>query len=115
MAQGNKYTCKCCGTEYIYCPSCELKAPSFDKESFCSKAHAEIFNILSKHGCKLASAEETLKALSAYNLNSETLTPSIRKHIDAIKSEVKPAEEVKPVEEQKQNFKPYNYNKEEKK
>ena len=113
MATGNKYTCSCCGTEYIYCPSCELKTPAFDKTNFCSQKHADIFNILSKHGCKLASAEETLKALSTYNLNSETLSPSIRKHIDAIKAEVQPVEEVKPVEEPKQNFKPYN--KEEKK
>lgn len=115
MANGNKYTCSCCGTEYTYCPSCELKTPAFDKETFCSKKHADIFAILSKHGCHLATAEETLKALSAYNLDIENLTPSVRKHISAIKAEAKPVEEVKPVEnqEQRQNFKPFN--KEEKK
>ena len=120
MAQGNRYTCKCCGTEYTYCPSCAIKQPSYDAESFCSVKHATIFEILSKNGCKLASAEETLLSLSMYDLDTEKLTPSIRRHIASIKASVKPieeikpveevefVEEVKPVEEQRRNFKPYN-------
>ena len=103
--KGNKYKCSTCGAEYIHCPQCESKAPSYDAQVFCSKSHADIFAILSKHGCKLATAEETLKALRKYNLDAEKLTPAIRKHIATIKAEVKPTVEVKPVEEEKLNDK----------
>ena len=106
MAKGNKYKCSTCGNEYIHCPQCESKKPSYDAENFCSKTHADIFAILSKHGCGLATAEETLKALRRYNLDAENLTPAIRKHIATVKAEVKPTVvEVKPVEETKPNDK----------
>lgn len=104
MAQGNTYICKVCGKEYQYCPKCKIVKPDYDAEMFCSHKHANIFEILSKHGCKLATAEETIAALEKYNLDSDKLSSSIRKHIAAIKSEVKP----EPVEEVKQNFQSLN-------
>ena len=97
MARGNKYTCATCGKEYEFCPKCAVTVPSYDAERYCSKKHADIFEILSKHGCGLATADETLKALAPYNTDAEKLTSSIRKHISTIKAEAKPAvEAVKP-------------------
>lgn len=104
MARGNKYVCKCCNEEYIYCPKCAITAPSYDAERYCCKEHSDIFAILSKHGCKLATAEETLEALNKYNLELEKLSSSIREHIEAVKAEAKPA----ITEEVKQNFHPIN-------
>lgn len=104
MARGNKYVCKCCNEEYIYCPKCAITAPSYDAERYCCKEHSDIFAILSKHGCKLATAEETLEALNKYNLELDKLSSSIRKHIEAVKAEAKPA----ITEEVKQNFQPIN-------
>ena len=104
MARGNQYTCAACGKEYEYCPKCAVTKPSYDPERFCSREHAEIFEILSKHGCHLTTAEDTLRALEKYNLDSDKLSSSIRKHIAAIKAEVKP----EPVEEVRQNFQSLN-------
>lgn len=101
MARGNKYTCATCGKEFEYCPKCAIIKPSYDAERYCSRDHAEIFAILSKHGCHLATDEETLKALNDYDITG--LSESIQVHINSlqpiveVKSEVK-AEEVKEVE-----------------
>lgn len=92
MARGNKYTCATCGKEYEYCPSCELVKPLFDAERYCTEAHADIFAILSKHGCGLASAEETLVALADYDKTS--LTENIQAHINSLQ----PKEARKEVE-----------------
>ena len=82
MARGNTYTCLSCGKEYNYCPKCAVIKPAYDAETFCSKAHADIFTILSKHGCNLATAEETLEALKDYDTTN--LNENIRAHIDSL-------------------------------
>ena len=82
MARGNTYTCMCCNKEYNYCPKCALTKPAYDAENFCSPAHANIFAILSKHGCNLATAEETLEALKDYDITS--LNESVQTHIDSL-------------------------------
>ena len=92
MAKGNKYTCATCGKEYLYCPKCDITTPTYDKTRYCSNAHADIFEILSKHGCHLATAKETLEALSHYD--TDGLTESIAKHIESLFT----AEELKEVE-----------------
>lgn len=91
MAQGNTYTCKVCGKEYQYCPKCKIVKPDYDAEMFCSHEHADIFEILSKHGCHLATEEETLEALKGYDTTN--VTDSIQAHIDSLKAEVKLTEE----------------------
>lgn len=83
MARGNKYKCASCNIEFEYCPSCDVTTPSYDAERFCCKSHADIFNILSKHGCGLVSAEETLEALKSYDLTG--LNESIQAHINSLK------------------------------
>ena len=89
MARGNKYKCASCGTKFEYCPSCDVKTPSYDAERFCCRKHAEIFEILSKNGCHLATAEETLATLKDYDTTG--LTKSIQAHIKSLqpKTEVK--------------------------
>lgn len=92
MARGNTYTCATCGKEYEYCPKCAVTKPSYDAERYCCHEHAEIFEILSKHGCHLATAKETLEALSHYD--TDGLTESIEKHIESLFT----VEELKEVE-----------------
>lgn len=94
MARGNKYTCKTCGTSYEYCPKCAVTRPNYDAEKFCSKAHDDVFAILSKHGCNLITAEETLTELKAYNIDEIKFTKEISMHIKRIKSEAKAASKV---------------------
>lgn len=96
MAKGNTYHCLTCGAEYVYCPKCSLTKPTYDAENFCSKKHAEIFAILSKHGCGLATEEDTLEALKGYDTNG--LTESIEAHMNSLKS-AKKAKAQKEVEE----------------
>ena len=88
MARKNTYTCRICGATYDFCPACSVGKPNYDAENFCSKEHAEIFAILSKHGCKLATAEETMNALKSYDIENVKLADSIKAHIAAIKAEL---------------------------
>ena len=85
MARGNKYICATCGVEYEYCHKCEFTKRSYDAEHFCSKQHADIFNILSKHGCHLATNMETLEALEGYDLSN--LSDNILAHVDSLYDE----------------------------
>ena len=87
MARTNTYTCKTCGKTYEFCLRCQIAKPDYDAENFCSKQHAEIYGILSKHGCNLISAEEALKELSAYNIGEIKLTEDVAAHVARIKSE----------------------------
>ena len=82
MARGNTYTCATCGKIYDYCPKCAITKPSFDPERYCSSEHSDIFEILSKHGCGLATAEETLTALANYDTTG--LAENIQTHIDSL-------------------------------
>lgn len=89
MTRGNKYTCVVCGAEHTFCPKCQITQPDYDYERYCCRKHADIFAILSKHGCHLTTAEETLVALKDYDTTG--LTESIQAHIDSLqpKTEVK--------------------------
>ena len=82
MSIGYIYYCLTCGKSYEYCPSCAVVKPKFSIESFCCKKHQEIYEILSKHGCHLATAEETLAALKDYDTTG--LTEDIQAHIDSL-------------------------------
>ena len=82
MSRSYIYHCLTCGKSYEYCPSCAVVKPKFSIESFCCKKHQEIYEILSKHGCHLATAEETLAALKDYDTTG--LTESIQAHIDSL-------------------------------
>lgn len=102
MARGNTYTCATCGKEYTYCPKCAITEPSYDAERYCCKNHADIFAILSKHGCHLATEEETLAALKDYDTTG--LTESIQAHIDSLqpkKAEVEVKADETKVESKK--------------
>ena len=82
MTRGNTYKCATCGQDYQFCPKCAVRKLSYDAERYCSKAHANIFDILSKHGCNLATAEETLEALAGYDTTN--LSESIQAHINSL-------------------------------
>ena len=82
MARGNTYTCVVCGKEHQFCPKCQIVLPNYDYERYCSNEHANIFAILSKHGCGLATAEETLDALDNYDLTG--LAENIQEHINSL-------------------------------
>ena len=87
MANYNEHTCLTCGQIFEYCRRCAVTPVVHKAEGFCSERCSEIFATLSKHGCNLITAEETLAALSAYNLDEITLTESIQAHINKIKAE----------------------------
>ena len=87
MARGNTYTCVVCGKEHHICPKCQIVLPNYDYERYCSKEHNDIFNILSKHGCGLATAEETLETLASYDTTN--LVEGIAKHIKSLDEETK--------------------------
>ena len=87
MARTSIYTCKTCGTTYEFCLKCQVSRPDYDAEHFCSHKHADIYAILSKHGCNLISADEALAELAAYNLDEITLTEDVLAHVERIKSE----------------------------
>ena len=94
MARGNTYRCVVCGEEYQFCPKCQVTRPNYDYERYCGKNHADIFTILSKHGCGLATAEETLIALQDYDLTN--VSEGIKEHIKALRpqNKVKASKEV---------------------
>ena len=87
MARTNTYTCKTCGKTYERCIKCLIEKPNFDAENFCTHNHADIYSILSKHGCNLISADDALKALSAYNIDEIKFSEDVAAHIVRIKSE----------------------------
>ena len=98
MARGNIYTCSCCGKKYEFCPKCAFTAPTYDAETFCSAEHADIFAILSKNGCGIASAEETVAALAKYDTTN--LSKDVATHINSLQPK-KAEVEVKEVETKK--------------
>ena len=108
--------CKTCGTNFDFCSHCQVVKPDYDAETFCSKEHNEIFAVLSKHGCNLATAEETLEALKDYD--TTIVTESIQAHIDMLNPKAEP-EPISVVEEKVDVQKPvqqqYNKNKNNKK
>lgn len=100
MARGNTYTCATCGKEYEYCPKCAVSKPSYDVERYCCHKHADIFAILSKHGCHLATAEETLEALKDYDLTG--LNESIQAHIKSLQPKAEAKTDETKVESKKE-------------
>lgn len=95
MANYNEHKCFTCGQIFEYCRRCAITPVVHKAEGFCSEECSHIFNILSKHGCNLISADEALKELAAYNIDEITLTEDILAHIERIKSEATPAPIVK--------------------
>ena len=87
MANYNEHKCFACGQIFDYCRRCAITPIVYKAEGFCSEKCSDIFNILSKHGCNLITADEALKELSAYNLDDIALTKGILAHIEKIKSE----------------------------
>ena len=100
MARTSTYTCATCGTTYEFCLKCQVSRPDYDAENFCCSEHAEIYGILSKHGCNLITAAETLSALAVYDIDNITLTEDVIAHIAKIKSEAGIKVEAAPVEEE---------------
>lgn len=98
----NEHTCLVCGKTFEYCRSCTLEPVKHLAEGHCSETCADIFNILSKHGCHLATAEETLAALKDYDTTN--VVESIKAHIDSLqpkKVEVKAETKVEAKAEAK--------------
>ena len=93
MANYNEHKCLTCGQSFDYCRHCAITPVIHKAEGFCSEKCSDIFNILSKHGCNLITADEALKELAAYNIDEATLDEGVRAHIEKIKSESSVVEE----------------------
>ena len=87
MARYNEHKCFTCGKTFDYCSRCAITPVRYKEEGFCSENCSDIFNILSKHGCCLVTAEETLEALLPYDTTN--LMEGITKHIESLKEEIK--------------------------
>lgn len=90
MANYNEHKCFTCGRIFEYCRHCAVTPIVYKAEGFCSENCSHIFNILSKHGCNLATAEETFEALIDYDTTN--VTEVIQTHIDALTSEIQGTE-----------------------
>ena len=100
MANYHEYKCFTCGQVFEYCRQCVVIPVIYHEEGFCSEKCSHIFNTLSKHGCNLATADETLAELSAYKIDEIKLTEGIMEHIERLKSETAINVEVKtPIDE----------------
>ena len=88
MANYHEYKCFTCGEIFDYCRRCVITPVIYKEEGFCSEKCSHIFNTLSKHGCNITTAEETLAELAAYNLDELILNENIKAHIECIKAEV---------------------------
>ena len=82
MARYNEHKCLTCGQVFDYCRHCATTPVIYKAEGFCSEKCSHIFSILSKHGCHLATTEETLEALKDCDLTK--VTESIQAHIDSL-------------------------------
>lgn len=82
MANYSEHKCFTCGQIFDYCRHCSVTPVVYKAEGFCSEKCSHIFNILSKHGCNLATAEETLEELKNYDVTN--VTESIQAHIDSL-------------------------------
>ena len=100
MARTNTYTCATCGTTYEFCLKCEVSKPDYDAEKFHSRKCAEIYGILSKHGCNLISSEEAFLELSEYKIDEITLVEDVLAHVDKIKSDIGIVVDKTPVVEE---------------
>lgn len=85
--------CRVCGSKHSYCPACSFKPNDYLDNGFCGEECYKIWVTLSRNGCKLATAKETLDELSKLKVPAK-LVPSIQAHIDALKAEVKSAKEL---------------------
>lgn len=93
MVNYNEHKCLTCGQIFEYCRRCVVTPVIYKAEGFCSEECSDVFNILSKHSCNLATAEETLKALENYDTTN--VTESIQAHIEKLKSEAQEVMEPK--------------------
>lgn len=93
MANYNEHQCFTCGRIFEYCRRCVITPVIYKAEGFCSEECSHVFNTLSKHGCGLATAEETLDALKGYNTTN--LLESIVEHMNSLK----PTKKVKAQKE----------------
>lgn len=92
----NIHTCDICGVQYSYCKHCSIVEPNYNASRFCSHDHQDIFAIIAKHSCGLATAEETLEALKGYDIIG--LTEDIKKYIDSLQPKKVEVEDKAEVE-----------------
>ena len=95
MAKTQK-TCKCCGKQFTYCPSCNYTEPAY-KQFVCGEDCNDIWQALSRNGVGLASAQETIDLLACIKMPT-SLQPAVKAHLDSLKASVKrTAKKVEPV------------------
>ena len=89
-------TCKCCGKEFAYCPSCNYTEPAY-KQFVCGEDCNTIWQALSRNGVGIASAQETVDVLATIKMPA-SLQPAVKAHIDRLKASVRRAtKKVEPI------------------
>ena len=95
MAKVQK-TCKCCGKQFAYCPSCNYTEPAY-KQFVCGEDCNDIWQALSRNGVGLASAQETIDLLACIKMPA-SLQPAVKSHIDRLKATVRRSnKKVEPI------------------
>lgn len=98
MANYHEHECFTCGRIFDYCRRCVITPVVYKAEGFCSETCSHVFNTLSKHDCKLITADEAFVELAKYNLDKMILKDNIIKHIELIESELIKEEAKEPEE-----------------
>ena len=88
MYNHNDHKCLVCGETFYYCRSCRIEPVKHLAEGLCSETCADIFAILSKHGCNLITTEEAFLELSECNIDEISLTEGVATHIEKINSDI---------------------------
>lgn len=91
--------CRVCGEKRTYCAACAVKPNIYLENDFCDENCFKVWETLSRNGCKLATAKETLDTLSKIKVPAK-LVPSVKKHIDSLNAEVKSAKETSEAKNQ---------------
>ena len=96
-----KQKCRTCINTYNYCNSCAITKNPFKNAGYCDEDCYHISMILQKHGSGIMTANETVKLLRQYNIESKQLKPGARAHyqniLESIVEEVVQQEDVEVV------------------
>ncbi|MBQ0090692.1 MAG: hypothetical protein KBT27_15305 [Prevotellaceae bacterium] len=101
MARGNKYVCRMCGEEYIYCPKCQVRPVEYMGTGFCSQKCRDVYDIVAAYRCKTKDTKELVSELKTLNINEVKFIPEIQADIDAINEEAIQAMNKAPKEMKK--------------
>lgn len=101
MARGDKYVCRMCGKEYVYCPKCQFHPVAYMGSGFCSQKCRDIYDVIAAYRCKTKDMKELVGELKSIDISGIKFIPEIQADIDAINGAEMPAMQKAPKEMKK--------------